>query len=91
MTNREQYEMLCEKADKYDKLVEQIPRWVSVDDRLPYQDVHVLVDDGIDMFVAWYDGDDWYSFDDNYNPDNPILAWQPLPEPYYEEGEENNE
>ena len=86
MSNQEQYEMLCEKAEKYDNL-----KWFPVYEKLPFIDVDVLVDDGIDMFVAWWDGDDWYSFDANYKKDNPILAWRPLPEPYYEEGEENNE
>lgn len=65
--------------------IKPVTQWHKVEDELPFTDVDVLADDGMDMFVAWYDGDDWYSFDENYKRDCPILAWQPLPEPYYEE------
>ena len=73
------------------ELLEQT-RWIPCSERLPDIDDAVLVDDGLDMFVAWWVDDGleagWHSFDESYDPDRPILAWMPLPEPYKTESEE---
>lgn len=63
-------------------------KWIPVTDRLPDLHTFVLVYDGWDMMVAWYVGEGkWYSNDLCCDPfHTPILAWQPLPEPYIPEG-----
>ena len=73
------------------KALEQEPRWIPVSERLPDIDEEVLVDDGLDIFVAWWVDDGfeakWHSFDGSYSPNRPILAWMSLPEPYKAESE----
>ena len=54
-----------------------------IDDRAPEDRKEVLVyDNAGDMFVAWFEDNEWQSTDELYTNDVPILAWQPLPEPY---------
>ena len=68
-------------------------RWISVDDKLPEKNDFVLIYDGSDMFVAWYENEGmsegWHSYDVTYDGFPPIIAWRPLPEPYDEESEDS--
>lgn len=63
-------------------------RWISVKDKLPEKNDFVLVYDGSDMFVAWYENEGmsegWHSYDVTYDGFPPIIAWRPLPKPYTE-------
>lgn len=58
-------------------------KWISVKDNLPDKNDFVLVYDGSDMFVAWYENEGmsegWHSFDETYDRYTPIIAWRPLP------------
>ena len=61
--------------------------WIPVSERLPENSDYVLATDGLDIFVAWHNPEKervkgWHSFDELFDLQTPILAWQPLPEPY---------
>ena len=71
--------------------VENKGEWIPTSERLPEDIKYVLVTDGLDIFTAWYNPKHnpkkemckgWHSFDDHFDLHTPILAWQPLPEPY---------
>lgn len=61
----------------------EVEKWISVKERLPDTNDNVLVYDGSDMFVAWYENEGmsegWHSFDDSYDGFTPIIVWRPLP------------
>lgn len=59
--------------------------WISVDDRLPEdaEDVIATTENGEEITLAWYGGDDWRSAIDGDSIN--VIAWMPLPEPYREE------
>lgn len=73
--------------------MESTNKWISVNEKLPEKSEKVLVDDGVDIFVAWYNehSKKWRSHDSNYDYDTPIIAWQPLPEEYDYYKESNTE
>lgn len=75
------------QIDEAIKLLEQT-RWIPVSERLPYIDTAVIVDDGVDIFVAWYVKEKfyegWNSYDGSYSANIPVKAWMPLPQPYKE-------
>ena len=56
-------------------------KWVGVKDRLPDKDVDVLAYNGVNMFVAHYDGlwntGEGWDMDINVT----VTHWQSLPEP----------
>ena len=73
-----------------EKAIENIEQtmWIPVDKKTPDTDEEVLVDDGVDIFVAWWVNDGleagWHSFDESYDPHTPILAWMQRPTSYKE-------
>lgn len=74
-------------------LSENKGEWIPVSERLPENTEYVLATDGLDLFVAWHNPEKerfkgWHSFDDHFDRQYPILAWQPLPEPYKAEKHE---
>lgn len=68
------------KQGRFDEKVES-ERWIPCSERLPNENENVLADDGIDMFVAWYNNG-WNSTDHACDPYTYIIAWMPLPTPY---------
>lgn len=66
------------------------PNWISVEDKMPDNNVDVLLQFPSNMGVGFYEDGDWaintgdgiYSMV-GYNEEKPI-AWMPLPEPYKE-------
>lgn len=75
------------------EIVEKMPparEWIPVSERLPENNKNVLATDGLDVFIAWHnpEKEEWFSFDELFDEQYPILAWQPLPEPYKGERED---
>lgn len=58
-----------------------IDRWIHTNERLPDGSYDVLVTDGCDKFVAYYDlQGSWRSYDSRFDKYTPIKYWRPLPE-----------
>ena len=84
-------EIIDNAVDCIMALSENRREWILVSDRLPENTEYVLATDGLDVFTAWHNSEKerfkgWHSFDDNFNTQYPILAWQPLPAPYEKGG-----
>lgn len=91
----EDLEFACNRYEKdYKALCAYLPKWISVNERLPIVGDKVIVaikdESGDSAFVYTYTG--WYSgngkkwiVDDDFN--NYVTHWMPLPEPPKEETE----
>lgn len=77
--------------DERDALLENVPKWISVKERLPKVGTWFFTysaEDGISVFCK-YDGDGkWFATDDK-DVTGYITHWMPLPEPPKENKEEN--
>ena len=80
----------AEALDMAIKALEQT-RWISVSEKLPASDEDVLITNGIGIYVGWIDATDkgWRVDSEMDYFMNDIVAWQPLPEPYKAESEDN--
>lgn len=65
--------------------------WIPVKERLPEdaEDVIATTENGEEITLAWYGGDDWRSAIDGDSIN--VIAWRPLPEPYRPERSEDRE
>ena len=82
--------------------VEQQPRWIPCSERLPEDDVYVLISKkpspisgnkfsvtiGMRYINRRSKKAEWRDSGFGYLSDDKVLAWMPLPSPYQEEGEE---
>ena len=89
-TATEQRKQLVSMLDeKIIRLEAALPKWISVNERLPEENFEVLMLFKHNMAVGWYGGEgDWYSnTDDGYyaSCDGEPTHWMPLPEPPKEE------
>lgn len=61
---------------------EIVSDWIYVSEGLPKNDSDVIVYDGSDTFVAWYNpSTGWHSTDQKFDEFTPIIKWTFLPEP----------
>ena len=71
---------LCGKAaDAIEELLAAVPRWISVEERLPDVRHSALVTDGEELYLAYY----YYGLDGTHHWDSPFQPthWMPLPNP----------
>lgn len=60
-----------------------VNRWISVEDALPNDRKCVLVTDGEDIEITYFDGSDWEMRDqygNHYELYGAVTHWMPLPE-----------
>ena len=58
-------------------------KWIECSERMPEELDDVLVTDGDNIEIKWWDGDDWDSWverNSNICSDD-VTHWMPLPEP----------
>lgn len=81
---------MCDDVLAYIQQLEQrVPRWISVEERLPEDDSHYLVwahDNGAEEVALYYGDGEWLT-DDLENITRVVTHWMPLPEPP-EEGDD---
>lgn len=82
---------LTEKdIDRIFKALEQEPKWIPVNEKLPEERKSVLVyaPEYNNIYCAYLDGDTWFIFGGygSYAVAN-VTAWMPLPSPYKGEQE----
>ena len=68
-----------------DTVLNAIPHWIPVTERLPEIETDVLLTawDGKRCFVGWVDAfGKWYGDDEEVNEGYEPIAWCALPEPY---------
>ena len=99
MTTKEMIETLRYKAENIkakidpeffnevaDKLEKQAVGWISVKDRLPEDDVRVLIQvRWACVLIALRRNGEWNGLWENYEDDD-VLYWQPLPKLHREDG-----
>lgn len=68
-----------------DEVLDNNDGWIPVVERLPEDGKEVLCTDGKYIYLVEYDAD----LDAAFGEADGIIAWQPLPEPYKEEADEN--
>ena len=77
--------------DMANKALEQT-RWIPVSEGFPKHKDILVMDEGEDVFVAWYESEGlhegWHSTDNKFDYYTPIIAWMPLPQSYKAESEE---
>ena len=73
-------------ADAIEELQAQMPRWISVEERLPEEEKIVIAQSANTgkLFLAWIIGGEWWT--ENLF-DLHVLRWMPLPAPPEEVGE----
>ena len=66
-------------ADAIEELLAAVPRWISVEERLPDVRHSALVTDGEELYLAYY----YYGLDGTHHWDSPFQPthWMPLPNP----------
>ena len=81
--------MCATAADMLEELDKRVPRWISVEERLPEKGVFVVVYYGNFignlMDVYMWDGECWRSSTGYLEDAENITHWMPLPEPPKEE------
>ena len=85
--NAQQARCIENLTDKLNATNDALPRWISVEERLPEDSVKVLVYDALNLqervMYAYADGSWWDERDRFYCnvEDGDITHWMPLPEP----------
>ena len=85
-----------EEQDEVKKVLENIPHWIPVTERLPesaeddleYPTVLVCFDNGDVDIACFYESTKEWGCGDMYDRICHPIAWQPLPQPYKAEGSE---
>ena len=75
-----------EEQDEVKRILQNVPHWIPVTERLPDEDQPVLVTDGAVMWVcSLIRTDDGYKWESNmgyWHDFDEWKAWKSLPEPY---------
>lgn len=77
--NAQQARCIENMTDKLNATNDALPRWISVEERMPEKHKGVIVhcNDGF-LTLMCYDGRDWQW---NGKQDNSVTHWMPLPQP----------
>ena len=84
------YCTLCRPSAQPTADVVERSRWIPVTERLPERKSFALVTDLLEVEEAYYDSDGnwWQVWGDRLKN---VTAWMPLPEPYREEAEDEDD
>ena len=84
---------IVELYDILEQMPSAQPEWVPCSERLPKDDrTKIVTLANGNAECGYYSNGDWWCIGDSIKLENPIvIAWQPLPEPYREEGEPKRE
>ena len=79
-------------ADAIEELLAAVPKWISVEERLPKSGERVLImfkpfEDDENISIGWLTKSDFDCYDDSVNFFRSVTHWMPLPEPPKEETE----
>ena len=82
---RQRFELCHELFADVKRMEKELPRWISVKERLPKMGKTVfLITDGRDVGTGWYEGCHWWTSFADIDEDN-VTHWQTLPTPPKEE------